>query len=56
MDELKPDPKQWIPIYGVYKAIRDVFDDKPLVISSPFLLGCYQGIWFGMILIILSKL
>jgi len=31
MDELKPDSKQWIPIYGLYQTIKDIRADKPTV-------------------------
>ena len=32
----KPDWKQWIPYYGIYKANRDFKDGKPSIIETSY--------------------
>ena len=29
----KPDWKQWLPVYGVYKAMKDLVDRKPSIVD-----------------------
>lgn len=30
----KPDWKQWLPVYGIYRTIKDVRNDRPSIIIN----------------------
>ena len=61
-NEQKPDWKQWIPIYGIYKTGRDADNGKPSMLDNhPLLAVGYHsaitgGVIIGAILVAIPQL
>ena len=48
--------QQLIPLYGIYKATKDILNDKSSIIDHYFISGIYHGICCILILDGLEKL
>ena len=61
MKEYKPDWKQWLPIYGFYKSVKDRLDEKSSLINTDHPIRyivsfLYHGSILGGIILGLEKL